>query len=309
MRRVVMLLAALAVAGPAVAQGPGAAPGRGGQGGGRGPQVPPIDVPWNDAIPPGTAEHATRALQESSRHGEWVDIKLADGTALKSWVVYPERSDKAPVMLVIHDIFGMRDLARALGDQLAQDGFIAIVPDFLSGKGPDGGGSESLGSALGQTIQRLTPDEVNARLNAAMEYGRKLPASNGKTGVIGFCWGGNQSFGYAAAQPALNAAVVYYGAAPGSSTTDATADSVAANLANLRAPVLGLYAGNDMRINGTLPVTEAAMKQVGRSFEPHIFDGAGHGFVFSQAGAGGANLKATQESWPLVLQFLRKNLQ
>jgi carboxymethylenebutenolidase len=248
-------------------------------------------------------------LKESPRHGEWVDIKMADGTALKSWVVYPERADKAGVVLVIHDIFGMRDLARALGDQLAQDGFIAIVPDFLSGKGPNGGGAESLGTGVNQAISSLSPADVVARLNAAMEYGRKLPSSNGKTGVVGFCWGGSQSFNYAAAQPNLDAAVVFYGQAPGTSTNDATADSVATSLANLKAPVLGMYAGNDNRIDSTIPVTEAAMKKLGKSYETHVFEGAGHGFVFAQAGQNGANLKATQDAWPLVLQFYRAHLQ
>jgi carboxymethylenebutenolidase len=281
---------------PATGQPP-AAPG-GGRGG------PQIDVPWNDAIPPGTAEHADRALKESSRHGEWADVKLADGGVLKSWVVYPERAQKAGVVLVIHDIRGMSDIARAMGDQLAQDGFIAIIPDFLSGKGPNGGGTDTLGQDVGKTIQTLTPDDVNARLNAAMEYGKKLPASNGKTGVIGFCWGGARSFGYAAAQSALNAAVVYYGDAPGSS--DNTQETA---LANVKAPVLGLYAGNDARIGATVPGTEAAMKKLGESYEVHTYDGAGHGFMFAQAGAGGANLKAAQESWPVVLQFFRKHLQ
>ena len=99
-----------------------------------------------------------------------------------------------------------------------------------------------------------------------MEYGKKLPASNGKTGVVGFCWGGARSFGYAAAQPNLNAAVVYYGDAPGASDS-----TVEAQLANVKAPVLGLYAGNDARINATLPATEAAMKKAGqelRRFTP-----------------------------------------
>jgi carboxymethylenebutenolidase len=278
---------------------PPAGPGRGGGRGG-----PQIDVPWNDAVPPGTADHAARALKESSRHGEWADVKMADGGVLKSWVVYPERAQKAGVVLVIHDIRGMSDMARALGDQLAQDGFIAIVPDFLSGKGPNGGGTESLGQEVGKTIQSLAPADVNARLTAAMEYGRKLPASNGKTGVVGFCWGGARSFGFAAAQPALNAAVVYYGDAPGSS--DSTQETT---LANVKAPVLGLYAGNDARINATLPATEAAMKKHGKSYELHTYEGAGHGFMFSQGGAGGANLKAAQESWPVVLQFFRKHLQ
>jgi carboxymethylenebutenolidase len=281
-----------------------AAPQRGGQ-----PQVPPIDVPWNDAIPAGTVDHAARALKESPRHGEWVDIKLKDGTALKSWVVYPERPNKTGVVLVIHDIGGMRDMPRAVGDQLAQDGFIAIVPDFLSGKGPNGGGTDSLTTGVNQAIQSLTPAEVVGRLDAAMEYGKGLPASNGKTAVIGFCWGGARSFAYAAAQPSLNAAVVYYGDAPGASAPGATEDIVAAQLASLRAPVLGLYAGNDARIGATVPVTEAAMKKLGRSYEVHTYDGAGHGFMGQQAGAGGANLRAAQQSWPLVIQFLTKNLQ
>jgi carboxymethylenebutenolidase len=277
---------------------PPAAPGAGGGRGG-----PQIDVPWNDAIPPGTPEHAARALKESSRHGEWADTKLADGSVLKSWVVYPERADKAGVVLVIHDIRGMSDMARAMGDQLAQDGFIAIVPDFLSGKGPNGGGTESLGASVGQAFQSLTPADVNARLNAAMEYGKKLPASNGKTAVIGFCWGGARSFGYAAAQSTLDAAVVYYGDAPGAG--DGTLET---QLANVKAPVLGLYAGNDARIGATVPPTETAMKKLGKSYEVHTFEGAGHGFMGNQAGAGGANLKAAQQSWPMVVQFLKKNL-
>src|SRR6185436_9325893 len=211
-----------------------------------------------------------RALKESPRHGEWVDIKLADGTALKSWVVYPERSTKTGVVLVIHDIRGMADMPRAVGDQLAQDGFIAIVPDFLSGKGPNGGGSEALGDKVGEVIRTLTPADVNARLDAAMEYGKKLPASNGKTGVVGFCWGGARSFGYAAAQPGLNAAVVFYGDAPG--TADGTVET---QLANLKAPVLGLYAGNDARINETIPATQAAMTKLGKSYAVNSFEGAG----------------------------------
>lgn len=268
------------------------------------PQTPAVTLQWNDAIPPGNAEHAARALKESPRHGEWVDIKLKDGTAMKTWVVYPESPTKSGVVLVIHDIRGMADWPRALGDQLAQDGFIAVVPDFLSGKGPNGGGTESLGGGVGQAIQSLGGEEVNARLDAALAYGKTLPASNGKTGVVGFCWGGTRSFGYAIAQPALNAAVVYYGNVPGS-----TADSAPeADLARIKAPVLGLYGGNDARINSTLPPTTAAMGKLGKPYEKHVFEGAGHGFLGNQAGAGGANLKAAEQAWPLTVAFFKKHL-
>lgn len=265
----------------------------------------PGEVPWNDGLPPGTSEHVSRALAESSRHGEYVDIPLAGGTPLNCWVVYPERSDKAPVVLVIHDIRGLSDWARAVADQLAQDGYIAIAPDFLSGKGPDGGGTASLGNQVGQTIRTIDEAEVKNRLDAAMRYGTSLPASNGRTGVLGFCWGGTQSFGYALSQPELGASVVFYGSLPGSNAEGVPEDRVAA----IAAPVLGLYAGNDARINATLPPTIAAMMKHDKTYEFHTFEGAGHGFTSRQDGANGANLRATQQAWPLALSFLRRHLE
>ncbi|MBE2215619.1 MAG: dienelactone hydrolase family protein [Opitutaceae bacterium] len=269
------------------------------------PQPAPVDVPWNDALPPGTPAHVERALTESSRHGEFVDIGLHDGTKLNAWVVYPERADKSGVVLVIHDIRGLSDWARAVADQLAQDGFIAIAPDFLSGKGPNGGGTASLGKDVGQAIRALTGDEVVARLDAARDYGHTLPAANGKTGVLGFCWGGTQSFRYAIAQPALRASVVFYGDVPGATATAVPEDQ----LEKIQAPVLGLYAGNDARINTTLPPTIAAMIKLKKAYEFHTFEGSGHGFTSRQDGAGGANLSATQHAWPLALTFLRRHLE
>lgn len=265
----------------------------------------PVEVPWDDALPPGTAAHVTKALADSPRHGEWVDIAMADGTKLVTWVVYPERQDKAGVVLVIHDIRGMSDWIRAVGDQLAQDGFIAVVPDFLSGKGKDGGGTAALGGDAGQAIRKLGEDEMLTRLDAAKAFGEKLPASNGKTAVLGFCWGGTQSFGYALGQPQLAAAVVFYGSLPGS-TADAAPE---ARIAKVGAPVLGLYGGNDARINTTLPPTIAAMQKAGKTYEFHTFEGAGHAFTSRQDGAGGANLSATRHAWPLTLTFLRRHLK
>ncbi|HEX6810773.1 MAG TPA: dienelactone hydrolase family protein [Planctomycetota bacterium] len=286
--RVAALALVLGAASPAVAQ-----------------QPPAAEVPWNDALPPGTAAHVERALKESPRHGEFVDVALPGGAKLNTWVVYPERQDKAGVVLVIHDIRGMSDWIRALADQLAQDGFIAIVPDFLSGKGPDGGGTASLGKDVGQTIRQLAAKEVNERLDAAMAYGKALPATNGRTAVLGFCWGGTKSFGYAIAQAKLEASVVYYGDVPGSSATAAPAEE----MARISAPVLGLYGGNDARINATLPPTIAAMMQHNKTYEFHTFEAAGHGFMSRQDGAAGANLSAAQHAWPLTLTFLRRHLE
>jgi carboxymethylenebutenolidase len=304
---VLVIAAVLTASATLFAQGTGqagaaGAPPAAGQG-----QAANIEVPWNDKIPAGTAAHATKALAESTRHGEWVDIALPGGGKLNSFVIYPERKDKAGVVLVIHDINGMRDIPRAVGDQLAQDGFIAIVPDFVSGKGPDGGGSASLGQGVGQAIRALTAEEMTTRLNAAMEYGRKLPASNGKTGVVGFCFGGTQSFNYAIAQPNLSAAVVYYG----NPTAGRPSPEVATeeDYAKIKAPVIGFYGGNDARINTTIPATEAAMQKLGKFYEKHIYEGAGHGFMGNQAGAGGANLKASEQAWPLTIAFFQKHLK
>jgi carboxymethylenebutenolidase len=264
----------------------------------------PAARPDNPAIPPDNPASADR-LKASPRHGEWVDIKMPSGPALKSFVVYPERRDKAPIVLVIHDIFGMGDWARAVGDSLAKEGFIAIVPDLLSGKGPNGGGTEELGQNVGQAIRALTPDDVNARLNAAMVYGKSLPAANGKTAVIGFCWGGNGSYNYAIAQPDLSAAVVYYGMPP-MKTVDGKQVVDPEPLAKIKAPVIGFFGGNDARVTSAVEPTEAEMKKLGKVFEPHVMEGAGHGFLKGQSG-NEANGKAAAAAWPLTIDFLKKH--
>jgi carboxymethylenebutenolidase len=257
-------------------------------------------------IPP-DSEHALDALKNSPRHGEWVDIDLpvaagAESAAtikLKTWVVYPERKDKAPVVLVIHEIFGLTDWVRAVADQLAAEGFIAIAPDLLSGMGPNGGGTESLGEGVRETIRKLTPEETARRLNAARDYAIKIPAASDKTASIGFCWGGSASFNYAVAQPKLNGAVVYYGTAP----TEKDA------LSKTACPVLGVYGGDDARVTSTVEATASAMKELNKTFTHHTYEGAGHGFLRQQSGQDGANLKAAQQAWSETIAFLKKNTQ
>lgn len=251
----------------------------------------------NDKLPPGE-EQAQAALEKSPRHGEFVDVKVeGEKHPIRTWVVYPERKDKAPVMIVIHEIYGLSDWIRAVADQLAADGFIAVAPDLISGKGPGGGGTDSLKSRdeVVKLIRALTPEEATARLNAVRAYAIKLPAANGKSATVGYCWGGARSFAYAAAQPDLNAAVVYYGSAP-----------EAAELAKIKAPVLGLYGGDDARVNATIEPAAAEMKKLGKVYEVEIYEGAGHGFLRAQSGRDGANLKATQQAWPRMLAFLKK---
>ena len=250
------------------------------------------------AIPPGEPG-AKDTLAKSPRHGEWAEITVPGRSApLKAWVVYPETKDKAGVVIVIHEIFGLTDWIRGVSDQLAADGFIAIAPDLLSGHGPDSGGTESLGGRdeVVKAIRALKDADVQASLDAVRDFGMKLPASNGKTAAIGFCWGGSTSFKYAAHQPQLNAAVVYYGSSPD-----------AAVLANVKAPVLGLYGSDDARVNATIEPADAEMKKLGKTFNHHMFDGAGHGFLRQQDGRSGANQRASEAAWPKTIEFLRKN--
>jgi len=266
--------------------------------------TPGKDAPPVAALPP-DGERATRALELSPRHGEWVDVELASqgsdakATKIHTWVVYPERKDKAPVVIVIHEIFGMTDWVRSVADQLAADGFIALAPDLLSGMAPDGGGSESFaGDGVRDAIRKLGREEVAARLDAVREYALDLPSATAKCATIGFCWGGGASFAYAAAQPKLDAAVVYYGAAPNEKST----------LAKIECPVLGLYGGDDARVTATVDPTAKAMEEQKKTFDHHVFEGAGHGFLRQQS-AREANGKAAKEGWEKTVAFLRKYLE
>ena len=249
-----------------------------------------------NGIPPGEGD-ARAALDKSPRHGEWVDVPYDGKVQLRTWISYPERSDKAPVILIIHEIFGLSDWIRSVADQFASEGFIAVAPDFISGYGPNGGGSASVSTrdSVVMLIRNVSAEETYKRLDAALTYVSKIPSANGKTATVGFCWGGGRSFGYACIQPKLSAAIVCYGVSPDSS-----------ELLKLTVPVLGLYGGDDARVGATVPPAFAQVKSLGKTFEYEMFDGAGHGFLRDQEGRNGANLKAAQMAWPRMLAFLKK---
>jgi carboxymethylenebutenolidase len=254
---------------------------------------------WLAVVPP-AEDTAKAALDKTPRHAEYVDIPYAGGPAIKSFVVYPERKDKAPVVIVIHEIFGLSDWLRSVADRLAADGFIAVAPDMISGKGPDGGGTASVKSPdeLRELIRGLPAEEVNARLNAVRSWALKLPAASDMTATVGFCWGGMQSFNYALEQPGLDAAVVFYGTNPAPE-----------RLRKLKVPVLGLYGGDDARVNTTVEPAASEAKKRAKTYEYEIYEGAGHGFLRQQSGREGANQRATDKSWPRVVEFLKRNLE
>lgn len=230
---------------------------------------------------------AKQRLAKSPRHQEWVKIKYVpagDSSAreVSAFVVYPEVKKKATAVIVIHEIFGMSDWVQSFTDQVAEAGYIAIAPDLLSGMGPNHGGTTDVATgganAVGVAIRELPPDQITADLNAVAEYVAKLPAANGKVAVGGFCWGGTQTFRYATNNQKLKAVLVFYGTAPLSGQPPALPVDKAA-LGKIAAPVFGFYAGNDMRINATLPATVEAMKELGKKYDPVTYEGAGHGFM------------------------------
>ncbi|NNM06207.1 MAG: dienelactone hydrolase family protein, partial [Gemmatimonadetes bacterium] len=221
-----------------------------------------------------------------------------DGDMVRAWVVYPERADAAPVVVVIHEIYALTNWIRGVADQFAAEGFIAIAPDLISGKGPDGGGSESVDrQGAVALIRGLDPQEVTRRLKSTAAYATALPAATSSVGVVGFCWGGSSSFRMATEWPELGAAAVYYGSSPATST-----------LSSVATPVLGLYGGNDARVNATIPDAQAALDEMGKSYEVNIYEGAGHGFLRQQSGQEGANMAATRQAWPRTIAFFQEHL-
>jgi len=231
---------------------------------------------------------AKAALEKSPRHREWVTVKH-DNRAVETFVVYPESKSKTPVVLIIHEIFGMTDWVEDLADQVAAAGYIVVAPDLLSGMGPNGGRTSDFASdKVMEAIGHLSPDQITADLNAVADYGLKLPASSGKLFVGGFCWGGSQTFRFATNRADLAAAFVFYGGPP---DKDA--------MARIKAPVYGFYAGNDARIGATVPDTITNMKAAGKAYDPVTYEGAGHGFM--RAGeapdANDANKKARSDAW------------
>src|ERR1700736_667828 len=225
---------------------------------------------------------AKERLNKSPRHGEWVDFKSGERT-IKAFVVYPERKDKAPVVLVIHEIFGLTDWVRGVCDQLAENGVIAIAPDLLSGqKFEDVDGAR-------KAISALSPEQIKADLNATSDYALKIPAGNGTLAVCGFCWGGGWTFQYANMNPKLKAAYSFYGTAPDD----------ASKVANIACPVYGFYGEDDARVNATISKAEELMKAAGKKYEPVIYKGAGHGFMGEGESpkANEANKKARDDAW------------
>jgi carboxymethylenebutenolidase len=260
------------------------------------PATPAAAQPSSVRLPAGGAD-VTARLAESTRHAEWAMVRVGNDDSVRVWIVYPERSTRAPVVIVVHEIFGLSTWIRGVADQLAADGFIAVAPDFLTGyTGAFHPDSFPVDSARAM-IRRLDVNQIQTRIDAVARWAMARPAALPRYGIVGFCWGGSVVFNHAVRAPTLGAGVAYYGAAP-----------EAARLTTVRAPILGLYGENDARVNATIAPTDSAMRAMGKTYEPQIFPGAGHGFLRAQDAAAGANLEATRRAWPATLAWFRRHL-
>lgn len=247
---------------------------------------------------PASAATAVQRLEASPRHGEWAMIPVGGSDSIRAWVVYPERSTPAPVVLVVHEIFGLSNWIRSVADQLAADGFVAIAPDLMTAHDiPLTENNEPDPEQARTVIRTLEPETYHRQLVAIADWGMALPAAGDSYGIVGFCWGGSASFRHAIESQSVDAAVVYYGSSPDT-----------AMLSRVSAPVLGLYAGDDARVNATVEPAQSALERLGRPYDVHMFEGAGHGFLRQQDGREGANLNATRRAWPLTVQFFREHL-
>jgi carboxymethylenebutenolidase len=240
---------------------------------------------------------ARQLVDKSPRKREWVSVKHG-GRSVESFIAHPQSQAKAPVMLVIHEIFGMTDWVESVADEFAEAGYLAIAPDLLSGMAPNGGRTKDIpANGAGQAISKLPPDQITADLNAVADYAAKLPGANGKVCVVGFSWGGSQCFRFATNRKDLSAAFVFYGGGPAPET-----------IPRIQAPVYGFYAGSDTRINGTVPATQEQMKAAGKFYEIVTYEGASHGFMRAgaQPDANEPNRKARAAAWVKLKEVRQK---
>lgn len=236
-------------------------------------------------------QFALDILEESPRHHEWVDVTYGDRT-VHCFVAYPEVTESATAIVIIHENRGLTDWVRAFTDELAEAGYLAIAPDLLSGFSAEAELTSDFPNSddARTAIYQLDAEQVTADLEAVRLYISEVPSSNGKTAVAGFCWGGSQSFRFATNNPDISAAMVFYGSPP----------ETQEELARIAVPVYGFYGESDQRINSTIEATVAKMEEVGNSYDPVIYEEVGHAFM--RRGHDPAAEEAFQEAYQAAFE-------
>lgn len=248
-------------------------------------------------------DYAIQQLENSPRHHEWIEIE-SSGRIIYNFVAFPERSDKAPVFIVIHENRGLNDWARSFTDQLAEKGFIAIAPDLISNtvEGIKKTSDFETSDAARSAIYALNADSVTQDLKSVLKYAKSIETGNGEIYIVGFCWGGSQSFRFATnAEDEIKAAMVFYGTGP----QEAEAYSA------IEAPVFGFYGGADNRVNATIERSEAAMNLYDKTYNYVIYEDAGHAYMRRgddpEASEEDPNVIARNASWKRLLNIVKDN--
>jgi len=277
---------------------------------------------------PASNNSAPARLAASPRHSEWVKIAWQPGSrdSIMAWVVYPKTSAKAPVVVVVHEIFGLSTWVRGVADQVAADGFIAIAPDFLSRVRGGPSTTELSGDSARKLIQGVNTTDQAAVIDAAANYAMTLPSAERRYAVIGYCWGGSATFSHAinGGVMGFSGGVAFYGTpyttrgTPATATTPAVPSTlIADSVAKIAKPVMLLSGSKDARITALMPAIDSMMKALHKAYSGTNYEGAVHGFLRAQddpkspardEAEEAANLTATKVGWPKTVAFLKKNL-
>jgi len=269
----------------------------------------------NTALPASNNQAAAR-LAASPRHAEWVKVAWEPGSkdSLMAWIVYPSTSNaKTPVVVVVHEIFGLSTWVRSVADQVAAEGFIAIAPDLESRVRGGPSTTELSGDSARKLIAGVDAAERNRGIDAVAQYAMSQPSAAQRYAVIGYCWGGGTVWMHAVngGVPGFAGGVAYYGL-PYMKGAVPNGDS----LAKIKAPVMLLSGSKDARIGAAMPAVDSAMKALGKSYFGKNYEGAIHGFLRAQddpkatrdVAEEQANLTATKDAWPRTVAFLKTNL-
>lgn len=278
---------------------------------------------------PASFSRAAARLAASPRHSEWVAIAWEPGSkdSLMAWVVYPATSNaKTPVVVVVHEIFGLATWVRGVADQVAADGFIAIAPDLNSRVRGGHSTVELTGDSARRIITGVNTAERNKGIIAAAKYAMAQPSAAPQYAVIGYCWGGQTVFAHAVNGGTTGYAggVAFYGNFP--YMTGQPATPIADSIARINKPVMLLNGSRDARIAAAMPAIDSLMKAMKKDYSAMNYLNASHGFLRQQddphivrdsTAPGGqrrdteteeGDVAATKDGWPKTVAFLKKNL-
>ena len=265
---------------------------------------------------PASANAAAARIAASPRHAEWVEIPWGPDASdsLMAWLVYPVTSRQhTPVVVVVHEIFGLSTWVRAVADQAAAEGFIAIAPDLLSRVRGGPSTEELSGDSARKIIRGVSTAERSMGITAAARYAMSLPSAAQRYAVFGFCWGGSTTWDYAinGGTAGFSGAVAFYGT-PYVTNRRPDPDS----LAKIHVPMMLLSGAKDARIGALMPAIDSTMQALGKDYFGRNYEGAIHGFMRAQddprqqrdVAEEQANLAAAQDAWPRTVAFLKKQL-